>query len=356
MNYSNIYPQHLLETPLLIKTELDRLQLGYKELENYVKEKIFYPKPQVYTNITTVELWNSLNSRHGSSTTRNSNFVPVVRNELSEGLYKFQRVIVTGSAPMPYSLHEEPQTQFYYSMKASYFHMSFMYDLNHMITNGYRWQFEDLSRHDDRQNEKFHLGVGFDYKNFAVEYSIVDINYGIRHNELFHSDTLSLHRYGFFYTHRLIKASLYIGSSFIDEHEDEELLVPSDDAEDWEIEYINHYNDEILSQQDASIDYNFYRLNLDFSTFNNFKVCYSLIYKHLTFKKEHTADGLKGFLYESKNLTNVLYLNYNFKEEDLFLRSFISMEMLKNRSGSDSYTNEYNYNYYKGGISVGLVF
>jgi len=192
-----IYPQHLLETPLLIKSELDRLESGYKKLESYVKEKIFYPKPQLYTNSATLALWANANNRHGSSTARNSSFIPVVRNELSEGLYKFQRVIVTGSAPMPYSIHEEPQTQLYYSMKSSYFHMSIMYDFIQLLTSDYKWQPGDLKNSDDRQNETFHIGAGFDYRNFAIEFSLADINYAVRHEGLFHSDRFNLGRWGF---------------------------------------------------------------------------------------------------------------------------------------------------------------
>ena len=115
-----IYPQHLLEDPLLIKAELDRLHQGYEALEVNVREKVFYPEPQVFTNISTLSIWGNMNLRYGSSTTRNSSFVPAIRSELSEGLYKYQRAIVTGTAPMPYSVHEEPQTQFYYAMKSGY--------------------------------------------------------------------------------------------------------------------------------------------------------------------------------------------------------------------------------------------
>ena len=355
MSNLNIYPQHLLETPLLIKTELDRLQLGHEEIESYVNEKVFYSKPQIHTNITTLGLWSSTNLRYGSSSTRNSNFIPVVRNELSEGLYKFQRVIVTGAAPMPYSVHEEPQTQFYYSMKSSYFHMSFMYDLNQLITSDYRWKLKDLDTFDDRQNEKMHLGGGFDYGNFSLEYSTVTLNYALRHNSLFHSDTMYLDRFGFFYTNRFVKISLYIGhNSPVDE--EEELLVPEDDAKDYEIEFINSYNEELLSKQGVNMDYNYYRLNIDFASVEEFTASYSFIYKKMDFEKEPDADGLKSFIYKSESFTNAVYLDYAVKEEDIYLKGFVSVEIFKNRSGIVTYTDKLHDNYYKGGVSLGLVF
>lgn len=333
LNELTINPQHLLETPLLIKNELDRLQHGYEELKKYVREKIFYPKPQIYTNITTLGIWSSANLRHASSSSRNSNYIPAVRNELSDGLYKFQRVIVTGADTMPFSVHEEPQTQFYYAMKASYFHMYFMYDLNRFITSAYKWQKKDLHNFDNRENDLMHVGGGFDLGNFSVEFAIVNTKYAVRHDDLSHQSGLTFAKLGFFYTHRLIKASAYF------------MYKPAADVE--------FKADE--TQYDLML-YRFYRLNLDLPSYNDFKVSYSMIYKTMDFDKEDNPEGLNGFMYESEGFTNAIYINYNFKEEDLFVKSFISMERLKNRSGLDAYTHEHAYNYFKAGIGVGLVF
>lgn len=332
----NIYPQHLLETPLLIKNELDRLQLGYEELQKYVREKIFYPRPQIYSNITTLGIWSSAGLRYGSSSARNSNYIPAVRNELSEGLYKFQRVIITGADTMPFSVHEEPQTQFYYAMKASYFHMSFMYDLNRFITSDYKWQIEDLNSYDNRENDLMHVAGGFDLGNFAIEAAIVTTKYAVRDNELFHQSGLTFIKWGLFYSHRLINSSLYFTYRANDEEVDEEATEESDK----EMIYIPMY-------------YKFYRFNLDVPSYNDIKVSYSLIYKSVDFDEEIT---LGDFMYESRAITNAFYINYDFKEEDLFLKSFISYERLQNRSGLDGFTSEHKYNYFKGGIGVGLVF
>jgi len=352
-----IYPHHLLETPLLIKTELDRLQAGHEELGDYVREKKFYPRPQIHTNISTLAIWASANLRYGSSSTRNSNFIPVVRNESSDGLYKYQSVVITGAAPMPYSVHEEPQTQLYYSMKASYFHMSLMYDLIQEVTNKYRWQFEDLENHDDRENERLHLGGGFDYSHYALEYSLVFFNYAVRNDDLFHSRKFLLSRIGAFYSHRKIKVSLYYGFANGEDNEGEEdTLVPSDDASPEEIAYINYLNEQRDIRPDVYLRFRYYRLNLDFPSFTTLKPSYSLIYKRIKFEREPDIDGLGNFMYEGDSLTNAIYLNYEFPEEDLFLNGFVSVELTSNKRGITDLNDSSKRTYFKGGVSVGLVF
>lgn len=348
-----IYPDHLLEIPLLIKTELDRMQAGYEELQNYAKKKKFYPKPQIYTNTSMLSVWASAGLRYGSSDTRSSNFIPAVRNEMSEGPFKFQRVIVTGSAPMPYSIHEEPQTQFYYSMKSSYFHMSLMYDIMRIITNDYNWQFEDLHDFDDRQNEKFHLGGGFDYGNYAIEASWGELNYAVRHKGLFQSDSFNLYRFGFFYTHRFMKASIYVGSGAENEEENED-LVPPDGASQEEIDYYDYMNKKNYKPP-VDLSYRFYRLNLDFQIFKTLNPQYSIIYKKITFEREPDLDGGGSFMYEGESLTNALYFKYEFMD-DLFLNGFVSLEKFKNKSNITQPTDNPNKDYYKSGISLGLVF
>lgn len=355
-NVLKIYPHHLLETPLLIKAELDRLEVGYKELQGYVDEKVFYPKPQLYTNRATLGVWAAANNRYGSSGARNSSFIPVVRNELSEGLYKFQRVIVTGSAPMPFSMHEEPQTQFYYAMKSSYFHLSLMYDLIQFLTSDYKWQADDLTDNDDRQNETMHIAGGFDYGNYAVEYAIVDANYAVRHEGLFHSDHMEMGRVGLFYTHRLLRAALYIGSGDGENEEDREKLVPEDGASQQEIDYINYLNEQLREKPDIDLLFTYYRLNLDFPTPSRLQSHYSLIYKKTEFEREANGDGVGNFIYEGESLTNALFFHYDLTEEDLFINGYISVEMTKNRSGITRFSNESQNNYVKSGISIGLVF
>ncbi len=352
----NIYPHHFLETPILIKNELDRLEIGFQKLHKYVKEKKFYPKPQIYGNDSTLAIWYSYNLRYGSSSSRDSSFIPVIENELSEDIYGFQRTIVTGTAPMPYSVHEEPQTQFYYSMKSSYFHMSFMYDFNQLINSDYSWKEADLNSLDDRQNEKFHLAGGFDYRNYAIEIATVDLNYGVKNGDLFYSDNMQLNRTGLFYTHRLFKTSLYIGSSSGKDEREEEELVPSDGASQAEIDYINYLNDQLKKKPKIDLKYNVYRFNLDLYYLKKFRPQYSLIYRTMKFEKTSDLNSLVNFKYESETLINSLYLKYSFSDEDLFLKGFVSLEIVKNRSGVTEFSNSSYENHFKTGISLGLKF
>ncbi|MGK5093943.1 hypothetical protein WDW89_18260 [Deltaproteobacteria bacterium TL4] len=355
----SIYPDHLLETPLLIKIELDRLQLGYEKLQTYVKEKVFYPEPQIFTNITTLGIWASSNLRYGSSSTRNSSFIPVVRSELSEGLFKFQRVVVTGTAPMPYSVHEEPQTQLYYSMKSSYFHMSLMYDLGRLLVGdgNYKWQLDDLKDYDDRQNEKMHIGGGFDYGNFSIEYTSADINFAVRHDDLFYSNSFSLNRTGLFYRHRLLKVAFYSGfSGGKEEDKHEKQNVASDNASEEEKAYIAYLNEQQNLAPDVRVRYQFFRLNLEFSNVKKLKPHYSMLYRNIDFELGPGSKGASNFMYEGEALTNAVYLRYELTEEDLFFEGFISIELLKNKSSTNEFTQESRNNYLKSGVSIGLVF
>jgi hypothetical protein len=352
-----IYPQHLLETPLLIKEELDRLEHGYQKLENYVTEKKFYSRPQIYSNLATLGIWASSNLRYGSSTTRNSNFIPVVTNELSEGLYQFQRTIITGTAPMPYSIHEEPQTQFYYHMKSSYFHFSFMFDLNQLIIKDYLWQRNDLAQYDDRQNETFHFNGGFDYGNFAFEYTLASMNYALKHDQHFYANSADMNRIGFFYSNRFVELSLYHSSSSGEEtEEDEEEIVPSDGADQIEIDYIAHLNKQREQIPTYNLNYYLYRLNIDVKLFKIFKPRYSMLYKKISFNLDPDVNQKGNFKYRANSFTNVLYLKYDLTQEDLFVQGYLSFESIKSSSGILSYSSNDRINILKSGISIGLVF
>ena len=354
-----IFPQHLLEDPLLIKAELDRLNKGYDALEINVREKVFYPEPQVFKNISTLSIWGNLNLRYGSSTTRNSSFVPAIRSELSEGLYKYQRVIVTGAAPMPYSVHEEPQTQFYYAMKSGYFHFSLMYDLNRFLVGDsrYKWQANDIMEADDRQNEISHLGGGFDYGNFAIDFTSASINYGIRHDkDHFHSDSMNLNRSSIYYRHRLLDVELYFGTSGRSDEKERKEIVTPDGASPEEEAYFEYLRQQQALEPEVKNDYLFYRLNLNLKDFETINPKYSLIFHRLNFKIGENRSGSGAFIYKGKSLTNAIYLSSEFDEYDLLINGFISIEMTDNESGITEFTEQRKANIAKAGISFGLVF
>ena len=354
-----IFPQHLLEDPLLIKAELDRLHQGYEALEVNVREKVFYPEPQVFTNISTLSIWGSLNLRYGRSTTRNSSFVPAIRSELSEGLYKYQRVVVTGTAPMPYSVHEEPQTQFYYAMKSGYFHFSLMYDLSRLLVGDsrYKWQANDILEADNRQNEISHLGAGFDYGNFAIDYTSASINYGVRHDEdHFHSDSMNLNRGSIYYRHRLLDVELYFGTDGKKDEKEEKEIVTPDDASPEEEAYFEYLRQQQALEPEVKKDYLFYRFNLNLKDFETIRPKYSLIFHRFNFKIGENNSGAGAFKYTGTSLTNALYLSSEFEEYDLLITGFLSLEMTENESGITEYTEQRKANIAKAGISFGLVF
>ena len=354
-----IFPQHLLEDPLLIKAELDRLHQGFEALEVNVREKVFYPEPQVFTNISTLSIWGSLNLRYGRSTTRNSSFVPAIRSELSEGLYKYQRVVVTGTAPMPYSVHEEPQTQFYYAMKSGYFHFSLMYDLSRLLVGDsrYKWQANDILEADNRQNEISHLGAGFDYGNFAIDYTSASINYGVRHDEdHFHSDSMNLNRGSIYYRHRLLDVELYFGTDGKKDEKEEKEIVTPDDASPEEEAYFDYLRQQQALEPEVKKDYLFYRFNLNLKDFETIRPKYSLIFHRFNFKIGENNSGAGAFKYTGTSLTNALYLSSEFEEYDLLITGFLSLEMTENESGITEYTEQRKANIAKAGISFGLVF
>jgi hypothetical protein len=354
-----VFPQHLLEEPILIKNELDYLEKGAKDIEEYVKEKIFYPRPQVFKNITILGIWAGLNYRYGSSSTRNSNFIPALRSELSEGLYKFQRVIVTGTAPMAFSIHEEPQTQFLYHAKSGYLHFSIFYDLSRLLIGeeSYKWSSNDLTKYDNRETEMMHYAGGLDYGDYTWGYSNASITYGVRHDNLVHADSFTLNRYYFRYSHRLFKGGLYYGySSGKNASKRKSNKEIPEDASDEERDYLEYQNSQLDLAPKVDVNFKFYRLNLDLDKLFELQPHYSIIYKTISFSKGEDQNGDGEFIYKGQSLTNAIYLTKELKEEDIILAGFISIENLANKSGITDFIQESKNNCIKLGLNIGLVF
>ena len=160
-----VFPQQILSDPVLIKKELDRLQKGFQLLSRYEREQDFYPIPEVYKNFTSLGLWQNFGSRYGSSKKRSNNFTPFLTDQISTDVFDFQRIIQTGSGPIPNGIHEEPQMHGYYAFKASYFHFSIMMDPSILIvgSNNYQWAGEDFSVVDDKLHQAFGAEFGFDF-------------------------------------------------------------------------------------------------------------------------------------------------------------------------------------------------
>lgn len=354
-NALKIYPQHLLEEPILIKAELDRLRIGFDRLKSYDSDKKFYPEPQVYDNSVKLSLWASLGLRHGASKNRNSSFIPSVASQLSEGPYGFQRIWVTGSAPMPYSVHEEPQIQAYYRMKSDFVHFSMNYDISRFLIgdNSYHWVKEDLKSIDTRWNEKFHIGGGFDFSAYSIEYALTDVEYGIRGDDDFFTDSFYLNKVGVFMNFKDLSIDLYYG--FGKDKKDPLYLESLDSSSEEE----KAYKDKLIEDHERKSDFDgkftFFRVNVNFKALKKLNPRYSFIYRSLDFKREANYWGEGEFEHNSLSLTNALYLSYPLGF-DLSATGFIALEYLESRYGKTGLDHSENAVYPKGGARLALTF
>ena len=350
-----IYPQSLLSEPLLIKRELDRLKEGYDTIRDYSSNKRFYPVPQLYANDTSLGVWINAGNRYGSSKNRGNSFIPSIVSETSDGPFGYQSIFVTGSAPMFYSIHEEPQMQAYFRMKASYVHFSIMVDFSRftMGADKYKWSKEGLESNDDRVNEIVHLAGGFDYGAFAIDVSVINFMfYAVRHEKEFHEEDMNLNRGSLSFHNRHLKAELHYG--FAEDRKASPIPLP-DDASGPEEAYIEAYNEELENKPDFYADFVYYRLNLDFFTFGSLKPTYSLIYRDLDFEREQDGEREGEFLYASTSLTNALYLSYPLNAE-LKLSGYLSWEQVEKTYGITSLDDSSTHGYPKGGLALALLF
>lgn len=350
-----IYPQHLLEDPIRIKRELDRLKEGYDKLKGFQNDKKYYPKPQVYGNSARLGLWGIYGTRYGGSKQRNNSFIPEIISESSSGPFGFQYVLVTGSALIPSSVHEEPQMNFYYALKADYVHFAIMVDFNRYVIGetNYEWHADDLNEHDHRDNDTFNVSGGFDYGSFTLDLSIWNrIQYGVRSGDYFHENAFNLNKGGITFENRFIKAELQYG--FGDDKKKDPIPVP-DDANEWEIAYIEAYNAHLAKQPDFETDYLMGRLNLTFFSLSPFNPRYSLIYREIDFRRENNLEGTGAFRYKGSSLTNALYVLYPYDDEISF-GGFLSLELLENSYGETGLDDSSSNIFPKGGLNIALIF
>ncbi len=167
-----VFAQQILNDPIVIRRELDRLAEGYEQILEYENDQKFYPKPFLYIDRTMLGLWVSLFSRYGGSPTRSNNFTPLLVDELALGPFRYQHIFLSGAAPNDMLLHHEAQSQIYYRFKAAYFHTAVFFDPNLLLVGTkYRWTAADLADEvvDDRLNEIFGVEFGFDWGPVAVQ-------------------------------------------------------------------------------------------------------------------------------------------------------------------------------------------
>ena len=209
-----VYPQQLLSDPVAIKREMDRLIEGHHEVKNYESDQQFYPVPEVYGNETTLGMWLAEPSRYGASKHRQNNFTPFLTNEFSGGPFGFQSEFKSGAGPILMGVHEEPQTQIYYRMKADYFHFSAMGDPGLLLVGSkYKWFAEDMNDTDIRANDSTLLEFGFDYGRFAFEFHMGGAtNVGARSDNFFARETISIPKIGLRYQTRTWTLNIFNGS------------------------------------------------------------------------------------------------------------------------------------------------
>ena len=349
-NFAKIYPQQLLGDPLLIKKTLDFLMDGRKEIVGYNRDQVFYAVPYIFHNDTTIGLWYNVGSRHGANDRRSNNLVPMLISEVSEGPFSFQRVIVTGVAPMPFSIHEEPQTQFIYHLKAAYFHFSVFFDPSTILLgSNYQWKKDDFETQDDRLAETLHINAGFDFGPFVTEIAIVGMYAGVRNEELFATPELGGLRFGLAYQNRFFKSQLY----YMDGLNIQKEIDPSSDTS----KSSAIVGEPVVGEGAAfKTSLRHYRLNIEIDYLKSFRPQYSLIYRKYFFDREPDLLDLGEFQYSSESITNALYITYELIN-DISLRGYISIEAVSREYESQGRDSESSSKMYqKMGASLALTF
>lgn len=320
-----IYPQQVLSDPIMIKRELDHLRDGYNQVKRYHREQDFYPIAEVYKNATSLGLWQNFGSRYGSSSYRTNNLTPVLTDSYSSDIFDYQHIFITGSAPLMYALHEEPQTQIFYAFKSSYFHFSSMLDPSLMLVGrNYEWQANDFEREDDKLVSTFLLEMGFDFGNYSLDFYIANSQLvGIlAQNELL-VQAMNVPMFGGSYRSHNYKVQLLAGSGTYDAEKP-------------------------LTEPQETIELNAFRGNLSLYYWKLFDITYSLIVRDLS--SQHAS-----FKYDGRTITHVGYVAYQ-----LFQRyqvgGYMSYENHSANFGATSLNSEDTSNYLKAGGFVSLSF
>lgn len=320
-----LYPQQTLSEPITIKKEFDRLYQGYDSIHQYLREKQFYGVPQVYSNLATLGVWLNTGSRYGSSSSRTSNLLPYIVNEKSAGPYSYQHQMVTGVAPIPKSTHEEPQSQFTYQFKASYFHLLTMIDPNLILVGyNYQWKANDFTANDIKSNDVFSFEFGFDYDSFAIGTGSRTIDWGLLFDNNFSSGTTALSVTSFVYHNHLLRLEYLTGSNG-----------PNLDSKDL---YKNNIKTSVLKSFDLKFD----RLNLDLTIFEKWLISYSLISKELNL----------GDLIKTTSQSHAAYFNYKYSSRYL-IGAFTALEAQSVTTLNSSTSNKL---YPKLGATISLKF
>ncbi len=324
------YPQQVLSDPIVIKKEMDRLQIGHEKIKKYQSEQMFYPVPLIYKTENSLGTWYNFGGRHGTTSNRPNNFLPFLSNQSGSEPFSYQHIFKTGVGPLEYSVHEEPQNQFFYGFKASYFHMNMFADPNiALVGKNYNRKKSDFTENDFLMNEALMLELGLDFGYWSFMFFLS----GLTHGSLFYNDDLiqlgiSLPRVGLSYHNHLFDLDLIFGFSQLNSADDD-------------LTY------EEVEQGKRKFDFSTFRANLKLFLWDKWDVQYSLLYSKLHYEGDYFA--------ETKSITNVAYLYYHWSKR-YDIGGYVSLESVDRSFGLTSLSESNNKLYPKFGSFISLSF
>ena len=119
------------------------------------------------------------------------------------------------------------------------------------------------------------------------------------------------------------------------------------------------YLDYLAALEEAKVKFygrfQFIRLNLELTGLPKLRPSYSLIYRSTDFQRMPGVERLPEFLYRGTSITNALHFRYPLKN-DLLLFGYLSVEYLKNSSGTLELGDETTRYFPKAGSGMALVF
>lgn len=209
-----VYPQMQLTDLVSVKNYLDELENGYKKVETYIDRKRFYAVPMYYQNKLRLGTTLLIASRHNNAGSRQSNFLPLVESEISNGPFDFQRIIRSGSAPINWTLQEEPVVQVYYGAKTDYITFEAFFDPTaSLIGSNYSWDREHLDSLDDRIAESGGFSFAFDFGMIGLGFNLNTGNWGIRANDYFVESGFDYNTTTLFFQYDRSRLELIFGES-----------------------------------------------------------------------------------------------------------------------------------------------
>jgi hypothetical protein len=212
-----VIPQTTYDNPINIKRHHDHLREGIAKVEDYEDRQSFYAVPQYYGNRTRLGTWSIIGSRYSNVGSRQTNFLPLVENELSEGPFGYQRLVRSGVAPLAWSIHEEPIVQVYYGLKADYIHFEAFFDpTSPLIGAQYDYSKGQLNKVDERLIEKGGVEFGLDLGYFALAIAYSEGDMAIRAGDYFANQGWGLSRLGVHFQYNYWKAGFYAGNSTVE--------------------------------------------------------------------------------------------------------------------------------------------